>query len=198
MTDTTKEPALQALSDAGQAWDAAPEYIYASQGDDGWRYPRASKYPEQGNHENVPYIRADIAQAAIAAAMMGPVSNDNRLIALMVATEEMENQNGWFEHWTNGASAVENWPNSEISGHYDDALSRLPTFKSALMDFLSTPTDALSALAARESAVRDQALEDVIAYLDHFSCKSYNEGNKEMGAMISCLSAGVGDMKGDD
>jgi len=39
--------------------DDAPEQIFASQGDDGWRWPRASKFPEQGPHENVKYVRAD-------------------------------------------------------------------------------------------------------------------------------------------
>lgn len=39
--------------------DDAPEQIFASRGDDGWRWPRASKFPEQGPHENVKYVRAD-------------------------------------------------------------------------------------------------------------------------------------------
>jgi len=39
--------------------DDAPKQIFASQGDDGWRWPRASKFPEQGPHENVMYVRAD-------------------------------------------------------------------------------------------------------------------------------------------
>ncbi len=39
--------------------DDAPEQIFASQGDYGWRWPRAGKFPEQGPHENVKYVRAD-------------------------------------------------------------------------------------------------------------------------------------------
>ena len=40
----------------------APEQIFASRGDDGWRWPRASKFPEQGPHENVKYVRADLIE----------------------------------------------------------------------------------------------------------------------------------------
>lgn len=61
--------------------DDAPEQIFASQGDDGWRWPRASKYPEQGPHQNIKYIRADIiAPAAI------------REAALQARIEELEKQ----------------------------------------------------------------------------------------------------------
>lgn len=45
----------------------APERIFASRDDEGeWRWPRASKFPEQGPRENVEYLRADIAAARIA------------------------------------------------------------------------------------------------------------------------------------
>ena len=44
--------------------DDAPDQIFASQGDDGWRWPRASKYPEQGPHENIKYVRADLVDPA--------------------------------------------------------------------------------------------------------------------------------------
>jgi len=37
----------------------APEQIFASKTDEGWRWPRASKFPEQGPYENIRYIRAD-------------------------------------------------------------------------------------------------------------------------------------------
>ena len=40
--------------------DDAPDQIFASQGDDGWRWPRASKFPEQGDRENIKYVRADL------------------------------------------------------------------------------------------------------------------------------------------
>ena len=40
---------------------SAPEHIYARPDPDGgWRWPRASKFPEQGPHLNVCYLRADI------------------------------------------------------------------------------------------------------------------------------------------
>ena len=40
---------------------SAPDHIYASPDpDDGWRWPRASKLPEQGPHLNVCYRRADL------------------------------------------------------------------------------------------------------------------------------------------
>lgn len=51
----------------------APNEIFASQDDDGWRWPRASKFPEQGGYENISYTRTDLYQAAIAAAMLGAV-----------------------------------------------------------------------------------------------------------------------------
>jgi hypothetical protein len=43
--------------------NGAPQWIFASRDDDGWRWPRASKFPEQGPRENVKYIRADIAES---------------------------------------------------------------------------------------------------------------------------------------
>lgn len=39
----------------------APEQIFASPDrEDGWRWPRASQYPEQGPYENVSYTRSDL------------------------------------------------------------------------------------------------------------------------------------------
>ena len=39
----------------------APERIFASRDEqDGWRWPRASKFPEQGPRENIEYRRADL------------------------------------------------------------------------------------------------------------------------------------------
>lgn len=47
--------------------DDAPKQIFASQGDDGWRWPRASKFPEQGPYENIMYVRADLLAKAMEA-----------------------------------------------------------------------------------------------------------------------------------
>lgn len=39
----------------------APDQIFASPDrEDGWRWPRASKFPEQGPYENVSYTRSDL------------------------------------------------------------------------------------------------------------------------------------------
>lgn len=39
----------------------APDQIFASPDrQDGWRWPRASKFPEQGPYENVSYTRSDL------------------------------------------------------------------------------------------------------------------------------------------
>ena len=47
---------------------SAPEHIYARPDpDDGWRWPRASKLPEQGPHLNVCYRRADLPPTLSAA-----------------------------------------------------------------------------------------------------------------------------------
>jgi hypothetical protein len=37
--------------------------------DDGWRWPRASQFPEQGPYENVSYTRTDIANGIREAAL---------------------------------------------------------------------------------------------------------------------------------
>jgi len=39
----------------------APDQIFASPDrEDGWRWPRASQFPEQGPYENVSYTRSDL------------------------------------------------------------------------------------------------------------------------------------------
>jgi hypothetical protein len=39
----------------------APDQIFASPDrQDGWRWPRASQFPEQGPYENVSYTRSDL------------------------------------------------------------------------------------------------------------------------------------------
>ena len=45
----------------------APSHIYASPDpDDGWRWPRASQFPEQGPRANVCYVRSDLAAPDLA------------------------------------------------------------------------------------------------------------------------------------
>lgn len=66
--------------------DDAPDQIFASQGDDGWRWPRASKFPEQGDRENVKYVRADLVDP-----------NAIRNVALQARIEELENSLAWYQ-----------------------------------------------------------------------------------------------------
>ena len=66
--------------------DDAPEQIFASQGDDGWRWPRASKFPEQGDREDIKYVRADLVDpAATRKAALQAYRADVRKAALLDA-----------------------------------------------------------------------------------------------------------------
>lgn len=61
------------------------------------------------------------------------MGDDDTLLALMLATEEMDNVQGWFRKWTSGDSPISAWKDDpELAGHYHDAMERLPDFKAAL------------------------------------------------------------------
>ena len=66
------------------------------------------------------------------------VPDDHTLLALMLATEEMDNVQGWFRHWTTGDRPVSAWADDpEIAGNYHDAMARLPDFKAAFLAALA-------------------------------------------------------------
>jgi hypothetical protein len=94
---------------------------------------------------------------AIAAlpAVSAPVAvpDDHTLLALMLATEEMDNVQGWFRHWTTGDRPVSAWADDpEIAGNYHDAMARLPDFKAAFLAALPPAPDAVEALVKAAAA----------------------------------------------
>ena len=61
------------LGDLEAMEEDAPDQIFASQDGDGWRWPRASKFPEQGLYENIRYIRADLVDPAAIPALQARI-----------------------------------------------------------------------------------------------------------------------------
>jgi hypothetical protein len=81
------------------------------------------------------------ALPAVTAPQGMSVPDDHTLLALMLATEEMDNALGWFRKWTTGDYRVSTWADDpELAGHYHDAMERLPDFKAALLAAITAVT----------------------------------------------------------
>lgn len=129
---------------------------------------RYRKYPEQIEDEYLARLvskltssqSADQAQlmreAATAISLLAPKTHlqiskhDDVLVAAMLASEEMHEQNKWFEHWR---KLVPQWKTDHHSGDctnepwtctrcvYDDAIKRLPGFKAIIENLPASGAD---------------------------------------------------------
>jgi hypothetical protein len=119
------------------------------------------------------------------------VPDDHTLLALMLATEEMDNVQGWFRHWTTGDRPVSAWADDpEIAGNYHDAMARLPDFKAAFLEALPPADDAEADKLRRTIAARDRRIERLVAALDDARAKGYvTQSEQEPPVVLSAPDA---------